>query len=462
MWSRNSNNCQFKDMCPLGDQSCSYSRSGNFSECGNYQMWSGEDNPCPYKNKCSDYPHLCLYAGNLDACFKYGRFSGDEISRMVDENWKSDNQEDEEDLFDVENIDEDENFEEDEEVEEEDIEEEEDDDDEDDDEDDDDEDEDDDEDDEDEKDEDDNVANHDTTENEQKFKLEKTLAFLHKMPELSVFNSKQAFCFGKTFLYLFLREKESDEWLPAGKVRHQLQMHQGVLIPIRNELYLWNNQQCYVLKMNRAVVLDFGFLKSRNKLSESNEREVSTWQWFEMKRDDFINKYLCATERDPLQTKVTDRETRARNIESAVHELNSESWKYYLDMSEMWILDKEIKKCERHLKESKKPSKNKQQSQQKKKSIAKASPLPTSKNIEQLKHALDGSDGKKSKSHIVAGILAILLGSFGAHKFYMGKIWMGLLYLVFCWSYIPFIIGVIEGIKYLTEGQERFSERLQD
>lgn len=54
---------------------------------------------------------------------------------------------------------------------------------------------------------------------------------------------------------------------------------------------------------------------------------------------------------------------------------------------------------------------------------------------------------KRSKT--VAAVLAILLGGLGAHKFYLGKYGQGILYLLFCWTYIPSIIGVIEGISYL-------------
>ncbi|MFZ3590053.1 TM2 domain-containing protein [Bacillus sp. DJP31] len=60
------------------------------------------------------------------------------------------------------------------------------------------------------------------------------------------------------------------------------------------------------------------------------------------------------------------------------------------------------------------------------------------------------------KSKIVAGILGILLGSLGAHKFYLGKIGMGLLYLIFSWTGIPGIIGLIEGILYLVKSDEEF------
>lgn len=60
------------------------------------------------------------------------------------------------------------------------------------------------------------------------------------------------------------------------------------------------------------------------------------------------------------------------------------------------------------------------------------------------------------KSKIAAGLLAIFLGSLGVHKFYMGKIGMGILYLVFCWTGIPGVIGIIEGIVYLCSNDENF------
>lgn len=64
------------------------------------------------------------------------------------------------------------------------------------------------------------------------------------------------------------------------------------------------------------------------------------------------------------------------------------------------------------------------------------------------------------KSRVAAGVLAILLGDIGIHKFYMGKIGMGILYLLFCWTGIPALVGLIEGIIYLTESDEKFASRL--
>lgn len=60
------------------------------------------------------------------------------------------------------------------------------------------------------------------------------------------------------------------------------------------------------------------------------------------------------------------------------------------------------------------------------------------------------------KSKIVAGILGIFLGGLGIHKFYLGKIGQGILYLLFCWTGIPEIIGFIEGIVYLCSNDENF------
>lgn len=60
------------------------------------------------------------------------------------------------------------------------------------------------------------------------------------------------------------------------------------------------------------------------------------------------------------------------------------------------------------------------------------------------------------KSKIAAGILGIFLGGIGVHKFYLGKVGMGILYLLFCWTGIPALVGFIEGIIYLCSNDENF------
>jgi len=66
------------------------------------------------------------------------------------------------------------------------------------------------------------------------------------------------------------------------------------------------------------------------------------------------------------------------------------------------------------------------------------------------------------KSKIAAGVLAILLGGIGVHKFYLGKIGMGILYVLFCWTGIPSIIALIEGIIYLTSSDEKWAQRFSN
>ena len=65
----------------------------------------------------------------------------------------------------------------------------------------------------------------------------------------------------------------------------------------------------------------------------------------------------------------------------------------------------------------------------------------------------------RTKSKLAAFLLAWLLGGIGGHKFYLNRVGQGLLYLVFCWTFIPAVIAFIEGIVYITMDDERFWEK---
>lgn len=65
----------------------------------------------------------------------------------------------------------------------------------------------------------------------------------------------------------------------------------------------------------------------------------------------------------------------------------------------------------------------------------------------------------KGRNKVLAGLLAIFLGILGIHKFYLGQTIWGIVYIVFCWTYIPSLLGFIEGIIYFCMSDEKFNEK---
>lgn len=63
-----------------------------------------------------------------------------------------------------------------------------------------------------------------------------------------------------------------------------------------------------------------------------------------------------------------------------------------------------------------------------------------------VEDTLEYQQGKKKVHKTVYVLLAIFLGGFGGHKFYSGRIGLGIVYALFVWTFIPAIIGLVEGI----------------
>lgn len=63
------------------------------------------------------------------------------------------------------------------------------------------------------------------------------------------------------------------------------------------------------------------------------------------------------------------------------------------------------------------------------------------------------------RSKLAAGLFGIFLGGIGVHKFYLGEVGWGIVYLIFCWTFIPAVIGLIEGIIYLTMTDQAFAQK---
>ena len=107
----------------------------------------------------------------------------------------------------------------------------------------------------------------------------------------------------------------------------------------------------------------------------------------------------------------------------------------------------------------------------------------TSQNIEQeakstvneIKESWNEATSSGENKKLLAGLLGIFVGGFGVHKFILGYnkegfILLGTLllsfvlmcvFIGFLTMYIPILIGVIEGIIYLTKSDEEFYQTYQ-
>jgi len=63
------------------------------------------------------------------------------------------------------------------------------------------------------------------------------------------------------------------------------------------------------------------------------------------------------------------------------------------------------------------------------------------------------------KSQTVAGLLCAFLGGFGGHKFYLGRIVPGVLYLIFFWTSIPGFIAIFDLFGIAFASQEKWANK---
>ena len=62
----------------------------------------------------------------------------------------------------------------------------------------------------------------------------------------------------------------------------------------------------------------------------------------------------------------------------------------------------------------------------------------------------------KTVNKIAYALIAIFLGCIGIHRFYAGKWLSGIMYLLFFWTGIPWILGIIEGIVAITRDDDGY------
>jgi TM2 domain-containing membrane protein YozV/Tfp pilus assembly protein PilE len=66
---------------------------------------------------------------------------------------------------------------------------------------------------------------------------------------------------------------------------------------------------------------------------------------------------------------------------------------------------------------------------------------------------------RKQVSKAALLLLTFFLGAIGIHKFYLGKYWQGILYVLFFWTGIPGLIALIEFVIYAFTSSERLQEK---
>ena len=61
------------------------------------------------------------------------------------------------------------------------------------------------------------------------------------------------------------------------------------------------------------------------------------------------------------------------------------------------------------------------------------------------------------KNKTTAAVLAFFLGAIGGHRFYLGQVGLGIVYLLFSWTFVPAFIAFIDFISFLVMSEDSFN-----
>lgn len=65
----------------------------------------------------------------------------------------------------------------------------------------------------------------------------------------------------------------------------------------------------------------------------------------------------------------------------------------------------------------------------------------------------------KQKTKTVALLLALFLGGFGIHHFYLGRNTAGVLSVLFFWTFIPALVAVVNVVQILVMSDRDFDAK---
>lgn len=64
----------------------------------------------------------------------------------------------------------------------------------------------------------------------------------------------------------------------------------------------------------------------------------------------------------------------------------------------------------------------------------------------------------RQKDRAIAVVLAFFFGGFGIHKFYLGRTFAGVMYLMFFWTFVPALLAWIDIIRMAFMTREEFDQ----
>jgi len=86
-------------------------------------------------------------------------------------------------------------------------------------------------------------------------------------------------------------------------------------------------------------------------------------------------------------------------------------------------------------------------------------PAPSVQSVQIIQPVQYVPAARPAKSKSTAAILAFFLGGLGVHKFYLGQAGWGIAYLLLCWTFVPAVVALVEGIVYLSTSDEAFHQK---
>jgi TM2 domain-containing membrane protein YozV len=63
------------------------------------------------------------------------------------------------------------------------------------------------------------------------------------------------------------------------------------------------------------------------------------------------------------------------------------------------------------------------------------------------------------KNRNTAIALAFFFGGFGVQRFYVGQVGVGIVSVLFAWTFIPAIVAIVDIIRWIGISQDQFAEK---